>query len=399
MAHRDDAGLPSRSASGSVNSWLVAILLIVVAAMYFQYTGWLPTPLLNPHAQPRPITARGDLAEDEKATIELFRQASPAVAHITSTAVRRDRFTLNPFEIPLGTGSGFLWDEDGHIVTNYHVVKGASRLLVTLGNNAPTEARLVGAEPEKDLAVLKIDVPRGSLRPLPVGTSANLQVGQKVFAIGNPFGLDQTLTTGIISGLGREIDPTPEQTGNRVALRPIQDVIQIDAAINPGNSGGPLLDSAGLLIGINTAIISPSGAYAGVGFAVPVDTVNHIVPQIIRTGRAERPALGVTIISDSIVEQLRQRGLIDGEGALVSEVFSEQAKAAGLRPTQRLRDGRIVLGDLIVAIDGQPVHDTPELLKTIEKYQVGQTVNVTVRRNGAEQTLALVLQQRESTGD
>jgi S1-C subfamily serine protease len=184
----------------------------------------------------------------------------------------------------------------------------------------------VGAEPEKDIAVLKIDAPRGTLRPLPVGTSADLQVGQKVFAIGNPFGLDQTLTTGIISGLGREIDPSSPHESSRK----IQDVIQIDAAINPGNSGGPLLDSAGRLIGINTAIISPSGAYAGIGFAVPVDTVNFIVPQIIRSGRAARPALGVTIIPDSIAEQFRQRGLISGEGVLVGEVIGQSAADAGI---------------------------------------------------------------------
>lgn len=401
MAGREEYHPPARSASGSVNGWLVAILLVLVAAMYFQFTGWIPGPLLNPYATSRPVTPRGDLAEDEKATIELFQQASPAVAHITTSAtiLQRDRLSVNPLDVPLGTGSGFLWDEDGHIVTNFHVVKGASRFFVTLGKNAQLEARYVGAEPEKDIAVLKIDAPRGTLHPLQIGTSADLQVGQKVFAIGNPFGLDQTLTTGIISGLGREIDPASEQ-GNRGAAsrgvtRKIQDVIQIDAAINPGNSGGPLLDSAGRLIGINTAIISPSGAYAGVGFAVPVDTVNIIVPQIIRTGRAERPALGISIIPDAIADQLRDRNIIGPKGVLVGDLVpGGSAASAGLRPTQRTRDGKYVLGDIIVAINGEPVQNTPMLFKSIERKQVGETVNVTVYRDGSELTLPLTLQQR-----
>jgi S1-C subfamily serine protease len=301
----------------------------------------------------------------------------------------------DPFEIPLGTGSGFLWDEEGHIVTNYHVVKGASRLLVTLGNKPQMEARFVGAEPEKDVAVLKIEALRGTLRPLPIGTSGDLEVGQKVFAIGNPFGLDQTLTTGVISGLGREIDPSAEQgDGEAKSSRKIQDVIQIDAAINPGNSGGPLLDSAGRLIGINTAIIRPSGVYAGIGFAVPVDTVNFVVPQIIRSGRADRPALGITILPDSMTERLRQGGLLSSEGVLVSDVIGPSATAAGIRPTRRSRDGKTSLGDLITAIDDQPVKDTPGLFKIIEKCQVGQTVTVTLRRDDAELKVPLVLQER-----
>ncbi len=392
MVSRDGKDTASHSASGAVNGWLVAILLIVVAAMVFQYIGLIPSSMYNPFAQSRIVTPRGDLAEDEKATIELFSKAKPAVAHITSTTVQRDRFNFNPLEIPLGTGSGFLWDEEGHIVTNNHVVKGATRLLVTLGNSPQMEARLVGTEPEKDIAVLKIDVRRGSLNPLDIGSSHDLQVGQKVFAIGNPFGLDQTLTTGVISGLGREIDSSDE----RGVSRPIQDVIQIDAAINPGNSGGPLLDSSGRVIGINTAIISPSGVYAGIGFAVPIDIINIIVPQIIRTGRAARPALGISIIPDTLTDGLRERGLISTEGVLVGESVSPSAAAAGLHTTRVLRDGNAVLGDIIIAIDHHPVRDTPSLFKIIDRYQVGQTVNVTIVREGAESTLSVVLQDRSA---
>jgi S1-C subfamily serine protease len=232
------------------------------------------------NAVPRVVTPRGDLAEEEKATIELFRQASKSVVYITAIALRRDAFSLNVYEIPEGTGSGFMWDEEGHIVTNYHVIRTANGCQVTLADNSTYSAELVGAAPAKDLAVLRIDAPKRLLRPIPVGTSRDLLVGQKVFAIGNPFGLDQTLTTGVISALNREIQS--------VARQPIQGVIQTDAAINPGNSGGPLLDSAGRLIGVNTAIFSPSGAYAGIGFAIPVDTVNEVVPKLIQQGQKAR---------------------------------------------------------------------------------------------------------------
>src|SRR5688572_20773324 len=228
-------------------------------------------------AEPRAITPRGDLSSDEQSTIELFKRTSPSVVHVTSVDVRRGRLSLNMFEIPQGTGSGFIWDSEGHVVTNFHVIQNGSRAEVTLNDNTVWRASIVGTAPDKDVAVLKIDAPRDKLTKIMVGVSNNLQVGQKVFAIGNPFGLDQTLTTGVISGLGREIQS--------VTKRPIQGVIQTDAAINPGNSGGPLLDSAGRLIGVNTAIYSPSGAYAGIGFAVPVDIVNRIVPQLVSHGK------------------------------------------------------------------------------------------------------------------
>ena len=250
---------PPTSATPAVNAWLVVLLLIAVSAVLLRNTGLWRWVGQSPSAEPRAIQPRGDLAEDEKSTIELFKQASPSVVHITSIAVRRDRLNFNLMQIPEGTGSGFIWDEAGHIVTNYHVISSGNSAMVTLSDNTSLQAQLVGVEPDKDLAVLKIDPPPSPLRPIPVGTSKDLQVGQKVFAIGNPFGLDQTLTTGVISGLGREIP------SDKLGGRTIEGVIQTDAAVNPGNSGGPLLDSAGRLIGVNTAIVSPSGAYAGVG--------------------------------------------------------------------------------------------------------------------------------------
>src|SRR6266704_833569 len=237
-------------------------------------------------AEPRAVADRANLDPDERRTIELFRTASVSVVYITTQAHRIHFWTRNIFEVPQGTGSGFLWDDRGHVVTNFHVLQGAAAAKITLADQE-YEATFVGGAADHDLAVLRIDVPRGKLVPIRVGTSADLQVGQKVFAIGNPFGLDHTLTTGIVSALGRTIQS--------VANTPIDDAIQTDAAINPGNSGGPLLDSSGRLIGVNTAIYSPSGASAGIGFAVPVDTVNRIVPQLVAHGQVIRPQLGVSL--------------------------------------------------------------------------------------------------------
>jgi S1-C subfamily serine protease len=331
-------------------------------------------------AAPRPVAARGDLAGDEKATIELFEQTSPSVVYVTNLALRRDAFGLNVFEIPRGTGSGFLWDDRGHVVTNFHVIQGGQAAEVMLADQSRWSAQAVGAEPEKDLAVLRIDAPRDRLRAIALGTSGDLKVGQKVFAIGNPFGLDQTLTTGVISALGRQIQS--------VTGRPIQGMIQTDAAINPGNSGGPLLDSAGRLIGVNTAIFSPNaGGFIGIGFAVPVDTVNQIVPQLISHGRVVRPGLGVVLVSD---EQARRLGI---EGVLVMDVRpGSGAQRAGVRPTRRDEAGRIVLGDVIVSVDGQPVTNAEDLRTALEKRQVGQSAKVTVQRGSARVELNIELQ-------
>jgi len=330
--------------------------------------------------EPRSVTSRGDLAEDERSTIELFRAASPSVVHITGIQQRELQF--NVMEIPSGTGSGVVWDSAGHIVTNYHVVNGARRWQVAFDfEGGPTyNAELVGVAPDKDIAVLRIQADPKLLRPIAVGASRDLVVGQKVFAIGNPFGLDHTLTTGVISGLGREI-----QSVNR---RPIQDVIQTDAAINPGNSGGPLLDSAGRLIGINTAIYSPSGASAGIGFAVPVDTVNRIVPQLISDGRVTKPGLGVHIASDADARRHR----IDGVIIMVVKQDSP-AYEAGLRGIGYNEGGMRVLGDTIVGADGKDVHEAADLFRVLDRHEVGDDLELDVRRNtGKREKLTVTLQ-------
>ncbi|MFQ5349793.1 MAG: S1C family serine protease [Thermoanaerobaculia bacterium] len=329
-------------------------------------------------AAPRSVARPVELGGSERATIELFRRTAPSVTFITSIARRQDFFSLNIHEIPQGTGSGFVWDERGHVVTNFHVISSSSRAQVTLADQSTWDATLVGAAPEKDLAVLRIDAPARLLSPVPVGSSSDLEVGQRVFAIGNPFGLDQTLTTGVISALGREIESQTNQ--------PIRDVIQTDAAINPGNSGGPLLDSGGRLIGVNTAIVSPSGAYAGIGFAIPVDTVNWVVPELITRGRIERPTLGVELASEQLMARL---GL---EGALVMSVYrGSGADRAGLEPTYRDRRGRVVLGDLIVAVDGRKVESGLDLILLLERYRAGDRVTVSVARNGDRRGVDVVL--------
>lgn len=288
-------------------------------------------------------------------------------------------------EMPGGSGTGFIWDLRGHVVTNSHVVEGGEEIRVTLADQSTWRAQIVGLARDKDLAVLKIDVPTARLLAIPVGSSSDLSVGQKVFAIGNPFGLDQTLTTGVISGLGREIR---SKTG-----RAIQDVIQSDAAINSGNSGGPLLDSAGRLIGVNTSIYSQSGDYAGIGFAIPVDTVNRIVPQLLRHGRVIRPGFGVHIANDQIARQL---GL---EGVLVLRVRpGSSAEKAGMQSTKLDEEGTTRLGDIIFEVDGRPVTKAEDLYETLEQHAVGETVSIKVRRNprtAQEQILPIEVVLRE----
>ncbi len=304
----------------------------------------------------------------ELATIRLFEEAAPSVCFITTTNVRLDYFTRDVTEIQRGTGSAFVWDNKGHIVTNYHVIQGADKAQVTLSDRSVWPAKLVGVAPEKDLAVLKIDIAASKLRPIPVGVSENLRVGQSVYAIGNPFGLDQTLTTGIVSALGREIES--------VAGIPIRDVIQTDAAINPGNSGGPLLNSSGKLIGVNTAIYSPSGASAGIGFSIPVDVVRWVVPELIQYGKVKRPSLGVELARQQIVQRL---GL---KGALVLDVIKNSAAdRAGILPTYRDRSGTIRLGDIIVGINNETVTSNNDLYLELEKYNPGDTVRVKLLRD------------------
>jgi S1-C subfamily serine protease len=334
-------------------------------------------------AQERAVAPRGSLSEEERQNIALFRTASASVAYITTSAEQLDIWTRNVFEVPAGTGSGFVWDDQGHVVTNFHVVQGASSAEVTIGDDS-YGASLVGVAPDQDLAVLRVKAPREKLVPIKVGTSEDLQVGQKVFAIGNPFGLDHTLTTGIVSALGRTIQS--------VTQRPIDNVIQTDAAINPGNSGGPLLDSAGRLIGVNTAIYSPSGASAGIGFAVPVDTVNRIVPQLVKFGKVSRPRLGVGL-NEMLDNYVARRLGVEG-AALFQVDEGSPAAQAGLRGA-RQRGGRIVLGDLIQEVDGRKVKDSNELLSRIGNYRPGDVVTLTVWRDGSTRKVQVRLEGEE----
>jgi S1-C subfamily serine protease len=358
----------------------VIFVFIIFAALWWLYMQ-SRKPALDPDAEPRAVIARGDLAADERSTIEIFQSVSPSVVYITSVELRRSLFTLNVYEIPRGTGSGFVWDTEGRIVTNYHVIGDASRMEVTLADGSSWKAVLLGAAPDKDLAVLKISAPAERLKPIPVGGSRDLFVGQKVYAIGNPFGLDHTMTSGIVSALGREIQA--------VTGRTIQDVIQTDAAINPGNSGGPLLDSAGRLIGVNTAIYSPTGASAGIGFAVPVEEVNRVVPELIRYGRRIRPGMGITVAH----EQLARR--LGVEGVLVINVQpGSTAEAAGLKGTERV-DGGIVLGDVIRRVNGKPVTDFDELRSALDRYQVGDTVTLGILREEDNIELSVMLEEVE----
>jgi S1-C subfamily serine protease len=324
--------------------------------------------------------SRTDLKKEELETIRLFENATESVTFITTINRRVDYWTRNIYEIPSGTGSGFIWDREGHIVTNYHVIKDGDIAQVTLSDRSTWDAKVVGVAPEKDLAVLKIDAPRNLMKPLPVGASNNLLVGQNVYAIGNPFGLDQTLTTGIISALGREI--------KSVAGIPIKEVIQTDAAINPGNSGGPLLDSSGKLIGVNTAIYSPSGAYAGIGFSIPVDVLVWVIPELIAYGKIKRPSLGIEMATS---QQASRLGI---EGALILGVTEDgAAQKAGIRPTFRNRYGRIELGDIIVGIDEFEVTNPGDMVLILEKYQPGEQVMVKVKRGENLLELPLILDQ------
>ncbi len=375
--------LPSQKAvpetkPGTVSSSLVAVLLIAVAAIMLRQAGLWPRMFSSASANPRTVTPRGDLAAAEKSTIEIFEASSPSVVHITSLAVRSD-LRFNEMRIPEGTGTGFVWDDQGHIVTNYHVIRTGNKARVTLSDNSRWDASLIGIAPDKDLAVLKVDAPPGKLTPIPIGTSSDLKVGQSVFAIGNPFGLDQTLTTGVISGLGREIQSQTDRT--------IEGVIQTDAAINPGNSGGPLLDSAGRLIGINTAIYSPSGTYAGIGFAVPVDIVNDAVPQLIQYGRIERPGLGVTLLRDDMARRIG----IDS-GALVLKVADgSSAMEAGIRPLYEDRAGDWH-ADVIISLAGRTIKNVNDITKALDGHKVGESVPLILRRDGKEVTLSITLQ-------
>jgi S1-C subfamily serine protease len=360
-----------RGGASTALLWLVVLLLVVL--LWPDLVARFAPEAARAPAEPRAVEARGDLADDERATIEIFERVAPSVVYITTLQQVRDIWRRNAWEVERGSGSGFLWDEAGHVVTNFHVVAGADRVRVALGDGRALDARVIGASPEHDLAVLRLAQARELPPPLPLGESATLKVGQKVFAIGNPFGLDRTLTTGIISALDRSISGPDGPT--------INNLIQTDAAINPGNSGGPLIDSAGRLIGINTAIYSPSGASAGIGFAVPADIVNRVVPQLIRDGRIVRPTLGIETDDRYSREAERQLGV---RGLLVLGVTrGSGAAAAGLRPTGIDAFGNLVYGDVIEAVDGKPVRSRLDLLDALEGRAPGDVVVLTVWRDGA----------------
>ncbi|MHB1425483.1 MAG: S1C family serine protease [Gemmataceae bacterium] len=357
-------------------------LLILGMLLWREYKEHQEAEARDIYGKPRVVESRGELSDLEKSNIAIYKKAKSSVVHITSIGLERDEWGLNVQEVPEGTGSGFIWDEGGHVVTNFHVIKDAQAAHVMLADHTTWRASLVGAAPDKDLAVLHIDAPKSKLVAIPIGSSEDLQVGQMAYAIGNPFGLDQTFTTGVISALGREIQS--------VTKRSIKNVIQTSAAINPGNSGGPLLDSAGRLIGVNTAIYSPSGVNIGIGFAIPVDEVNRVVPLLIKKGKLERAGLGAQILADQSARELGVK-----KGAVIRRVYpNSPAAKAGLRPMRWVRSGmfqRIRLGDIITAIDDKPVERANDYLDILEQYKIGDTVTLTILRDGEEEKVQATL--------
>lgn len=332
-------------------------------------------------AAPRPINPRGPLTAEEKANIAVFESSKASVVYISTSDRVLDYWTRNVLTVPHGTGTGFIWDSAGHVVTNLHVVADAAEASVRLADGRDYVASLVGVSEAHDIAVLKIRIPTKSAVAIPIGTSHDLQVGQQVYAIGNPFGLDWTLTTGIVSALDRSL------TGENGVL--IQHLIQTDAAINPGNSGGPLLDSAGRLIGMNTAIFSPSGASAGVGFAVPVDTVNRVVPELIAKGRYAAPSLGIQTdetLSRAIARQLGVNG-----AAILRVHPGGPAEKAGLRGVRFGRRNAIFPGDVIVGLNGKQVDSVARLVALLDDCKPGDEVRVDVWRDGKRMPVQVTL--------
>src|SRR5262250_237536 len=348
-------------------SKIVVGALLVVLAVYFAQP--YVDRLLFSASTPRAVQPRGNLAEIERTSIEIFEHASPSVVQVVGRPEGLQALPSEGENGPAQSGTGFVWDAAGHIVTNDHVVEGTSSLAVRLASGQVLRAHIVGTAPNYDLAVIRVDNPRSLPPPIAIGASDDLKVGQWVFAIGNPFGLDQSLTTGIISAVKRRL---PTSNGREIA-----NVIQSDAAINPGNSGGPLLDSAGRLIGVNTAIYSPSGSNAGIGFAIPVDVVNRIVPELIRNGRVPTPGIGIVAGNEDVAERLGVTGVL-----VVDVVPGSAAARAGILPTRRESPGRVQLGDVIVAIDGIKVESPNDLFLLLERYKVGDEVNVSLLRDG-----------------
>jgi len=340
----------------------------------FACAAWLLLASLPCFAQ-----AQGQLTEDEQNTIEVVKRTQNSVVFITNIQLVRDFFFSSEEAVPRGSGSGFVWDDKGHIVTNYHVIEDGDIFNVTLPSQEQRRARLVGKEPNKDIAVLKLEGDLKGLNPLKVGSSKNLQVGQKVIAIGNPFGFDHSVTTGIVSALGRSMPGAGGVT--------IRDMIQTDASINPGNSGGPLLDSAGELVGMNTMIISPSGASSGIGFAVPVDTIIKIVPEIIKYGKVIRPGIGVSLLSQ---DQYARR--LEIEGVVILEVpQGSDAYEAGLRGLSRDNQGRLYIRDVITGIDKIKIKSYDDFYNALDNYKIGDRVTLTIERDGKSRKVLLQL--------
>lgn len=348
------------------------------------FTHLLPSTLLaaSPTSKERQITPRGELSAEEKSTINLFDRAKDSVVFISTSERVQDIWSRNIYSVPKGTGSGFIWDEQGHVVTNFHVIQNASEAIVKLSDGHAYKAKLVGASPRHDIAVLRINTGFNKPEPVPIGSSKDLRVGQSVFAIGNPFGLDWTLTRGIVSALDRSLE------GDNGS--PIDHLIQTDAAINPGNSGGPLLDSAGRLVGINTAIYSPSGSSAGIGFSIPVDTVNRVVPQLINKGKYVRPILGIQV-DDGLNAKLVNATKTEGVFVLKVQGASEADKA-GIKGIYLKPNGEIIPGDIITAINNVKLTSADKLMSFLDDQRIGDLVKITVLRDGKTRELQLRLQ-------
>jgi S1-C subfamily serine protease len=380
LSHHDDPRNSRHHAPRTSLLWFL-VLIVLIAGLPFVIFSLFSrnSPGLNENAESRPVTARGELAAIERMNIEIYEHASPSVVHVTNLRRSESRFNLHAEQVPKGTGSGFVWDQDGNIITNYHVIEGADSARVTLADQTTYEASHIWGDPSMDIAVIQIAAPKEKLRPIMIGTSHDLKVGQLTYAIGNPFGLDHTLTTGIVSALGRQIDAANG--------RPIHGAIQTSAAINPGNSGGPLLDSAGRLIGMNTSIISPSGAFAGIGFAIPVDQINQIVPQLIKHGKVVRPQLGIQVAEEQVAHQLG----ID-KGVLVIKVMpNSPAAEAGIQGTRNDQDGNIHIGDVIVSMDGKPISNIKDIFAVLDAHKVGDTIKLAVVRDGQRQEIPVKL--------
>jgi 2-alkenal reductase len=345
---------------------LVVVLGFIAFRPYIEYRLYAATT-------PRPVEARGSLADYEKTAIEMFERVSPSVVHVVGRGGSNEFLQPEGQDGPIQSGTGFQWDPAGHVVTNYHVVEGTNALAVRLASGEAVTAKIVGSAPRYDLAVIRLGNARQLPPPVALGNSAALKVGQAAFAIGNPFGLDQSLTGGIISSLNRRL---PTSAGHEIG-----NVIQTDAAINPGNSGGPLLDSAGRLIGVNTAIFSPSGSNAGIGFAIPVDVVNHVVPELIRNGRVPSPGIGIVAGNEAIATRLGIEGVV-----VVRVVPGSPAERAGLRGVNiATRE----LGDIIVAANGQPVRRLADLADQVEQVGVGKTIELAIKRGDSKTSKAV----------